>query len=111
MALLAGASLVGGGATSPAMLLGARAGQGMAAAMAVAGLSILTTTFAEGPLRARALGLNGRCADRRLCDRLSAGRGAHGPDQLALGAADQGGVAAGAGAAGFGCGGDPHPSA
>ena len=60
MALLAVGSLVGGLATSPAMLLAGRAVQGLAAAAAVpAGLSILTTSFSEGPLRERALGLNG----------------------------------------------------
>lgn len=60
MALLAVGSLVGGLATSPAMLLAGRAVQGLAAAAAVpAGLSILTTSFPEGPLRERALGLNG----------------------------------------------------
>lgn len=60
MVLLAAASLVGGLATSPTVLLIGRVGQGLAAAMAVpAGMSILTTTFPEGPLREQALGLNG----------------------------------------------------
>jgi MFS family permease len=60
MALLAGASLLGGFAVNSEMLLVARALQGTATAMAIpAAMSLLTTTFPEGPLRARALGLNG----------------------------------------------------
>lgn len=60
MVVLAGASLLGGFATNPEMLLAARALQGTSTAMAVpAGLSLITTTFAEGRLRDRALGLNG----------------------------------------------------
>jgi EmrB/QacA subfamily drug resistance transporter len=60
MALLGVASLVGGLSVSPAMLLIARAAQGLAtAAVTPAALSLLTTTFREGPLRERALGLNG----------------------------------------------------
>lgn len=54
------ASLVGGLAQSPAILLVGRTGQGLATAMATpAGMSLLTTSFPEGPLRRRALGLNG----------------------------------------------------
>src|SRR5690349_24521820 len=53
VALLAGASLLGGLATGAGPLLAARALQGLAAAMAIpSALSLLTTTFAEGPLRA-----------------------------------------------------------
>lgn len=60
MALLGVSSLAGGLATSPAMLLVARVTQGLATAIVTpAGLSLLTTSFPEGPLRARALGLNG----------------------------------------------------
>ncbi|MEU4391531.1 MFS transporter [Kribbella sp. NPDC023855] len=60
MVLLAGASLLGGLAGSPEALLIARALQGLATAMALpAALSLLTTTFAEGALRDRVLGLNG----------------------------------------------------
>ncbi|NGO12836.1 MFS transporter [Streptomyces sp. HC44] len=60
MVLLTGASLLGGFATSPEMLLTARALQGFATAMTIpAGLSLLTTTFAEGAIRDRVLGLNG----------------------------------------------------
>ncbi|TVU60214.1 MFS transporter [Paenarthrobacter nitroguajacolicus] len=60
MALLGGASLAGGMATEPALLLTARIGQGVATAMVVpAALSLLLSSFPEGPLRDRALGLNG----------------------------------------------------
>src|SRR3954447_15774989 len=63
LALLAAASLLGGLASGAGTLLAARVLQGLAAAMAIpAALSLLTTTFAEGPLRARALGLNGALA-------------------------------------------------
>jgi MFS family permease len=42
------------------LLLGARFAQGLAAALVIpSALSLLTTTFPEGPLRDRALGLNG----------------------------------------------------
>ncbi|HZC73866.1 MAG TPA: MFS transporter [Jatrophihabitans sp.] len=52
--------LIGGFATTPAMLLAGRAMQGLAAAMTIpASLSLITTTFAEGPVRDRVLGLNG----------------------------------------------------
>jgi EmrB/QacA subfamily drug resistance transporter len=58
--LLAVASLVGGLATTPEVLIAARVAQGIATAISVpSGLSLLTTTFPEGPLRRRALGLNG----------------------------------------------------
>ncbi|MFI8961204.1 MFS transporter [Streptomyces sp. NPDC053493] len=60
MAVLGVASLVGGLATGPEMLMAARVAQGLAtAAVTPAGLSLLTSSFPEGPLRARALGLNG----------------------------------------------------
>lgn len=60
MALLAVASLLGGFATNPELLLTARALQGLATAMSIpASLSLLTTTFAEGATRDRVLGLNG----------------------------------------------------
>ncbi|NUS57214.1 MAG: MFS transporter, partial [Streptomycetaceae bacterium] len=56
LALLGLASLVGGLATSPAVLLAARVAQGLATAAATpAGLSLLTTSFPEGPLRQKAL--------------------------------------------------------
>lgn len=60
LAVLAVSSLVGGLATSPELLLAARVAQGLAtAAVTPAGLALLTTAFPEGPLRDRALGLNG----------------------------------------------------
>ena len=56
----AGASALGGLAQSPAMLFGARALQGaMAAVMAPAALSLITTTFTEAKERARAFGVYG----------------------------------------------------
>ena len=60
LVLLAAGSLVGGLAPSPDVLLGARVAQGLAAALAIpSALGLLTTSFSEGPLRERALGLNG----------------------------------------------------
>ena len=60
MALLIAASLLGGLAANSATLLTARTLQGFATAMATpAALSLLTSTFPEGPLRTRVLGLNG----------------------------------------------------
>lgn len=60
MALLGLSSLVGGLATTPAVLLLARSAQGIATAMVTpSALALLTTAFPAGPLRARALGLNG----------------------------------------------------
>ncbi|MFI6875319.1 MFS transporter [Streptomyces sp. NPDC050400] len=60
LALLGLASLVGGLATSPEVLLVARVAQGLATAAATpAGLALLTTSFPEGPLRQKALGING----------------------------------------------------
>ncbi|MFD5800285.1 MFS transporter [Streptomyces sp. NPDC127020] len=51
-------SLAGGVAQAPWQLIAARAGQGLgAAAAAPAALAMLTTTFAEGPRRVRALGV------------------------------------------------------
>ncbi|GAA3223491.1 MFS transporter [Actinocorallia longicatena] len=60
MAVLGASSLLGGLAVTPEMLLAARVLQGLAtAAVTPAGLALLTTAFREGPLRDRALGLNG----------------------------------------------------
>ncbi|WP_205673145.1 MFS transporter [Amycolatopsis nivea] len=60
MALLAVASIVGGIAGSPALLLVARTLQGLAtAAITPAALAMLTTAFTEPSLRTKALGLNG----------------------------------------------------
>jgi EmrB/QacA subfamily drug resistance transporter len=60
MTLLGISSLCGGLAVDPVMLLAARLAQGTATAMVIpAALSLLTTSFPEGPARQRALGLNG----------------------------------------------------
>jgi EmrB/QacA subfamily drug resistance transporter len=60
LAVLGIASLLGGLATSPELLIVARVLQGLAtAAVTPVGLSLLTTAFPEGPLREKALGLNG----------------------------------------------------
>lgn len=60
IALLGVASLIGGLADQPWLLLLARVAQGIAtAAVTPAALSLLTTSFPEGPLRDKALGLNG----------------------------------------------------
>ncbi|WP_306370218.1 MFS transporter [Nocardiopsis sp. CC223A] len=60
LAVLGLSSLAGGLATTPELLIAARVFQGLAtAAVTPAGLSLLTTSFPEGPLRERALGLNG----------------------------------------------------
>ncbi|WP_164699824.1 MFS transporter [Modestobacter sp. KNN46-3] len=60
MALLGTGSLLGGLATTPAVLLTARVAQGVATAIVVpAALALLLGTFPEGPSRDRALGLNG----------------------------------------------------
>lgn len=60
LVLLIGASLLGGFATNAETLLTARVLRGFATAMAIpAAMSLLTTTFAEGALRDRVLGLNG----------------------------------------------------
>ncbi|NGO69662.1 MFS transporter [Streptomyces boncukensis] len=56
LALFSGASLVGGLATTAGLLVAMRAVQGLGAAvLAPATLTILTTGFAEGPARTRAL--------------------------------------------------------
>lgn len=58
--LLAIASVIGGLATSPEVLLAARALQGLATAIATpASLALLITTFSDERQRARVLGLNG----------------------------------------------------
>ncbi|GHH90347.1 MFS transporter [Streptomyces capillispiralis] len=60
LAVLGAASLLGGLARNPEVLIAARVLQGLAtAAVTPAGLSLLTTSFPEGPLREKALGLNG----------------------------------------------------
>jgi len=60
IALLGAASLLGGLAGEPWLLLVARVAQGIAtAAVTPAALSLLTTSFPEGAMRDRALGING----------------------------------------------------
>jgi EmrB/QacA subfamily drug resistance transporter len=63
IALFSGASLVCGLAQSEGMLLASRAAQGLGGAMvSPAALSIILTTFREGPERNRALGIWGAIA-------------------------------------------------
>src|SRR4051812_30059454 len=58
LALFTAASLVGGFAQNGTMLLAARVAQGLGGAvLSPATLTILTTTYPEGPARARALGV------------------------------------------------------
>jgi EmrB/QacA subfamily drug resistance transporter len=58
LVIFTGASLLDGLASSEGMLIGARALQGLGAALiSPAALSIISTTFAEGAERARALGV------------------------------------------------------
>ncbi len=60
IAVLGVSSLVGGSAGTPWVLIVARVAQGLAtAAVTPAALSLLTTSFPEGPVRDKALGLNG----------------------------------------------------
>ncbi|GAA4842171.1 MFS transporter [Kitasatospora terrestris] len=62
LAVFAAASLLGGLVDNGALLIGARFLKGVAAAFtAPAGLSIITTTFAEGPARNRALAIYTTC--------------------------------------------------
>ncbi|WJV48124.1 MFS transporter [Streptomyces flavofungini] len=58
LALFAASSLVGGLASTPGLLVGMRVVQGLGAAvLAPATLTILTTTFTEGPSRTKALAI------------------------------------------------------
>lgn len=58
LVLFSASSLAGGLATSPGMLISMRAVQGLGAAvLAPATLTVLTTAFAEGPARTRALAI------------------------------------------------------
>jgi EmrB/QacA subfamily drug resistance transporter len=60
VAVLGISSLIGGMAGTPWVLIVARVAQGLAtAAVTPAALSLLTTSFPEGPARDKALGLNG----------------------------------------------------
>ncbi|WP_018351414.1 MFS transporter [Longispora albida] len=62
LAIFAVASLLGGLVDDPALLIGSRFVKGVAAAFtAPAGLSIITTTFPEGPARNRALSIYTAC--------------------------------------------------
>lgn len=58
--LMTVASLAGGLAMSPEVLIAARVAQGLGIAIVTpTGLALITTSFPEGPLRNKALGLNG----------------------------------------------------
>lgn len=60
LVVLGAASILGGLAQNPEMLIIARIFQGLAtAAVTPAALSLMTVSFPEGPLRQKALGLNG----------------------------------------------------
>ncbi|MGW5717926.1 MFS transporter [Amycolatopsis sp. NPDC003865] len=60
LVVLGAASILGGLAQNPEMLIVARVFQGLAtAAVTPAALSLMTVSFPEGPLRQKALGLNG----------------------------------------------------
>ncbi len=62
LGVFAAASLLGGLVSDPTLLIGARFIKGASAAFtAPAGLSIITTTFAEGPVRNRALAFYTAC--------------------------------------------------
>ena len=81
VALFTAASLLCGLSTSEGMLIGARAVQGLGAAiLSPAALSIITTTFQEGSERNKALGDLGRDGRQRCRRRRADGR--H-PDQVA----------------------------
>ena len=81
------ASLAGGLAQSEAWLIAARAVQGLGAAIvSPAALSIITTTFAEGAERNRALGIWGAVAGAGGAAGRAARRHAHERPELALGA-------------------------
>ncbi|MFJ3532958.1 MFS transporter [Streptomyces sp. NPDC090132] len=59
-ALFTALSLLAAAATGPALLIAARAGQGVAAAMiGPTALALMTASFPEGPRRTKALGING----------------------------------------------------
>jgi MFS family permease len=68
------ASLAGGLAQDPLLLVASRVGQGIGAALvAPAALSLITTGFAEGPARTRALGMYGATASVGLVSGLVLG--------------------------------------
>lgn len=63
LVLFAVTSLLGGLAQNPGQLIGARAVQGVAGALLLpVSLTVITTTFAEGPARHRAIGIWGAVA-------------------------------------------------
>ncbi|GHF77085.1 MFS transporter [Streptomyces sp. NRRL_ISP-5395] len=67
-AIYAASSLVGGLAPSPGVLLAVRAAQGIGGSLLFpATLSLITTTYAEGPVRNRALALWGAAGAGGLC--------------------------------------------
>jgi MFS family permease len=70
------ASLAGGLAQDPLLLVTSRVGQGIGAALvAPAALSLITTGFAEGPARTRALGMYGATASVGFVSGLVLGGG------------------------------------
>ena len=84
------ASFAGGIAQSEAWLIAARGVQGLGAAIvSPAALSIITTTFADGPERNRALGHLGRGGRRRRRRRRAARRDPDQRPELALGVVRQ----------------------
>ena len=86
MWLFAFASLVGGLAQSDVMLIAARAVQGLGAALiSPAALAILTTTFAEGNERNRALGVWGAVAGSGGAVGVLLGGDAHRVGRLGVG--------------------------
>ena len=79
------ASLLGALSATEAQLIASRALQGLGGAIvAPATLSIITTTFKEGPERNRALGLWGAVGARRRHRGGARRRAAHRPAELAL---------------------------
>ncbi|GAB3536990.1 MFS transporter [Phytohabitans suffuscus] len=83
-------SLAGALATNAAVLVAARAGQGIAGALlAPATLALIAAHFTEGPLRARALGLWGGGGSRWRCRRGGPQRGPLRVRRVACGDAGQ----------------------
>src|SRR3989442_10998605 len=80
------ASMVGGVSTTPAMLLGSRAVQGLAAGFLFpATLSLVTTTFPEGPSRNRAISVWGAAGAGRAAVGAVLGGGPPSPPGGGLG--------------------------
>ncbi len=77
LGVFAAASLLGGLASDGTLLIATRFIKGIAAAFtAPAGLSIITTSFAEGPARNKALAVYAATGASRLLARARAGRAA-----------------------------------